>query len=249
MIRAIVIDDEKTSRETIKGLLKKNCHNVELVGEADGFQNGIEKIHAMLPDVVFLDIQMPDGSGFKLLEEVGEIDFEVIFTTAYDQFAIKAIKYSALDYILKPINPEELFNAVNKLTQKLKKGKDNTGLNFLLDTMKSPSSAVKRIVLSDADGFQIVEVDNIIRCEADSCYTKFFLNDKNIILISKTLKDYEEMLSEFGFIRPHKSHLINLKYIKGVIKIDGPIIEMTDGSQIPVARRKKDQILDMLSHL
>jgi len=249
MIRALVIDDEKTSRETIKGLLKKYTKEILVVGEADGFINGINKINSLLPDVIFLDIQMPDGSGFKLLEEVGEINFEVIFTTAYDQFAIKAIKYSALDYLLKPINPEELAVALEKLVLKLKRGVDNTGVNFLLDTIKSPTSTPKRIVLSDVDGFQIVEVDNIIRCEADGCYTKFHLVDKSIILISKTLREYEEILAEFNFIRSHKSHLINLKHVKGIIKTDGPIIEMSDGSQIPVARRKKDQILEMLSHL
>ena len=249
MIRAIIIDDEKTSRETIKGLLRRYSNNVELVGEADGYASGINKIQTLLPDVIFLDIQMPDGSGFKLLEEVGEINFEVIFTTAYDQFAIKAIKYSALDYLLKPINPEELTVAVEKLTQKLKRGKDNTGVNFLLDTIKAPASSVKRIVLSEMDGMQIIDVDNIIRCEADSCYTKFFLVDKKVIVVSKILKEYEELLSEFNFIRPHKSHLINLKYIKSVLKIDGLTIEMTDGSHVPVSRRKKDQILDMMSHL
>jgi two-component system, LytTR family, response regulator len=249
MIKAVIIDDEKTSRETIKGLLKRYAKNVEVVGEADGYISGINKINLLRPDVIFLDIQMPDGSGFKLLEEIGEINFEVIFTTAHDQFAIKAIKYSALDYLLKPINPEELANAVDKLALKLKKGKDNTGVNFLLEAIKSPSSNIKRIVLSELEGMQIVEVDDIIRCEADGNYTKFFLINKRVILVSKILKEYDEILSEFNFIRPHKSHLINLKYIKSIIKIDGPIIEMTDGSQVPVARRKKDQILDMLSHL
>jgi two-component system, LytTR family, response regulator len=249
MIKAIIIDDERTSRETIKGLLKKNCPDVQVVGEADGFVSGLNKINSLQPDVIFLDIQMPDGSGFKLLEEIDEINFEVIFTTAYDQFAIKAIRYSALDYLLKPINPDELTHAVGKLAMKLKKGKDNTGVNFLLDTIKSPSAKIKRIVLSELDGLQIIEVDNIIRCEADGCYTKFFLIDKRVIIVSKILREYEEILSEFNFIRPHKSHLINLKYIKSLIKVDGPIIEMSDNSQIPVARRKKDQILDLLSHL
>lgn len=249
MIRAIIIDDEKTSRETLLGLLKKLCKNVEIVAEADGFHTGLTAIKRYEPDVIFLDIQMPDGSGFKLLEEVGDINFDIIFTTAYDQFAIKAIKYSALDYLLKPINPEDLIGSVEKLTQKLKRGKDNTGVEFLLDSIRSPEAAIRKIVLSEADGLHIIEIDNIIRCESDSCYTKFFLTDKKEIIVSKTLKEYDEMLSEFNFIRPHKSHLINLKYIKNILKLDGLIIEMTDGSQVPVSRRKRDQILDMFTHL
>jgi two-component system, LytTR family, response regulator len=249
MIRAIVIDDEKTSRETIKGLLKRNCPNIDLVGEADGFHSGLLKIASLHPDVIFLDIQMPDGSGFKLLEEVGNIDFDVIFTTAHDQFAIKAIKYSALDYLLKPINPEELTNAVEKLAVKLSKGKDNTSLNFLLDAVRSPAAGFKKIVLAEIDGFQIVDVDNIIRCEADGNYTNFYLKDNRKIVVSKILKEYEEMLSEFRFIRPHKSHLINLNFVKSVLKIDGFTLEMIDGSHIPISRRKRDQIMEMLSHL
>lgn len=139
MIKAIIIDDEKTSRDTLTGLLKRYCKNVEIVAEADGYNSGLEAIKKYKPDVVYLDIQMPDGSGFKLLEDIGEINFEVIFSTAYDQYAIKAIRYSALDYLLKPINPEDLINSVEKIEQKMLKGRDNTGVKFLLDSIKSPS--------------------------------------------------------------------------------------------------------------
>ena len=136
MIKAIVIDDEKTSRETLKGLLKRYCKNVEITAEADGYLSGVEAIKTHKPDVIFLDIQMPDGSGFKLLDEIGNIDFEVIFSTAYDQFAIKAIKYSALDYLLKPINPEDLISSIEKLEQRMLRGKDDTSIKFLLDKIK-----------------------------------------------------------------------------------------------------------------
>ncbi|HNW98310.1 MAG TPA: LytTR family DNA-binding domain-containing protein [Bacteroidales bacterium] len=248
-IRTIIIDDEKTSRETLLGLLKRYCKNVEVVAEADGYRNGIEVIHKFKPDVVFLDIQMPDGSGFKMLEDIGEINFEVIFSTAYDQFAIKAIKYSALDYLLKPINPEDLINSIEKLETKLTKGKDNTNVKFLIDTVKSPNLNTKKIVLSTSEGMHIVDIDNIIRCESEDYYTKFFFKDGKTIMVSRTLKENEELLSEFNFIRPHKSHLINLKYVKSFLKIDGGSIVMTDGSYVPVSRRKREQILDIINHL
>ena len=249
MIKAIIIDDEKTSRETLQGLLRRYCKNVEVISEADGFNSGIETLKKFKPDVLFLDIQMPDGSGFKLLEEIGEIDFEVIFSTAYDQFAIKAIKYSALDYLLKPINPEDLINSVEKLEHKISKGKDNTGVKFLLESIKSPSSDKKKIVLSTSEGMHIVDIDNIIRCESEDYYTKFFLKEGKVIMVSKTLKENEELLAEYNFIRPHKSHLINLKYVKSFLRIDGGSIVMIDGSNVPVSRRKREQIVDILNHL
>jgi two-component system, LytTR family, response regulator len=249
MIKAIIIDDEKTSRETLQGLLRRYCKNVEVIGEADGFRSGMEVIKKNKPDVIFLDIQMPDGSGFKLLEEIGNIDFEVIFSTAYDQFAIKAIKYSALDYLLKPINPEDLITAVEKLETKISKGKDDTGVKFLLDSMKSHPSDKKKIVLSTSEGMHIVDIDNIIRCESEDYYTKFFLKEGKVIMVSKTLKENEELLAEHNFIRPHKSHLINLKYVKSFLRIDGGSIVMTDGSNVPVSRRKREQIVDILNHL
>jgi len=249
MIKAIIIDDEKTSRETLQGLLRRYCKNVEVIGEADGFHSGIAVIKKNKPDVIFLDIQMPDGSGFKLLEEIGDIDFEVIFSTAYDQFAIKAIKYSALDYLLKPINPEDLITSVEKLEAKLSKGKDDTGVKFLLDSIRTPTSDKKKIVLSTSEGMHIVDIDNIIRCESEDYYTKFFLKEGKVIMVSKTLKENEELLAEYNFIRPHKSHLINLKYVKSFLRIDGGSIVMIDGSNVPVSRRKREQIVDILNHL
>jgi two-component system, LytTR family, response regulator len=249
MIRTIIIDDEKTSRDTLVGLLRRYCKNVEVVAEAEGYLSGIETIRKFKPDVIFLDIQMPDGSGFKMLEDIGDIDFEVIFSTAFDQYAIKAIKYSALDYLLKPINPEDLINSIEKLEAKMLKGKDNTNVKFLLDTIKSPNLDTKKIVLSTAEGMHIVDIDNIIRCESEDYYTKFFLKDGKKIMVSRTLKENEELLSEFNFIRPHKSHLINLKYVKSFLRMDGGSIVMTDGSNVPVSRRKREQILDIINHL
>jgi two-component system LytT family response regulator len=249
MIKAIIIDDEKTSRETLKGLLKRYCKNVEITAEADGYQSGVDTIKTHKPDVIFLDIQMPDGSGFKLLDEIGNIDFEVIFSTAYDQFAIKAIKYSALDYLLKPINPEDLISSIEKLEQRILRGKDNTSIKFLLDKIRNPDTEIKKIVLSTIEGIHVVDISNIIRCESDDYYTKFFLKNGKMIMVSKTLKENEELLSEHNFIRPHKSHLINLKYVKSFLRPDGGCILMKDGSSVPVSRRKREEIIDIINHL
>lgn len=249
-IRAVIIDDEKRSRETLSGLLLKHCNeDIEVVAEADGCVSGIEAIKIHNPEVVFLDIQMPDGSGFKLLEALDEINFEVVFTTAYDQFAIKAIRYSALDYLLKPIVPAELKNSVDKVKQKKSSGTINKHIKVLLENIKDTNTASKRIILSTSEGMHIIDIKDIIRCESDDYYTRFFIRDRKPIMVSKTLKENEEMLSEYGFLRPHKSHLINIRFVKSYMKNDGGYILLQDGTNVPVSRRKKEKILQELSHL
>jgi len=248
MIRVIIVDDEKTSRDTLIGLLGRYCKNVEVIGQADGVASGIEVIRKNAPDVVFLDIQMPDGSGFRLLEEIGEVNFEVIFTTAYDQYAIKAIKYSALDYLLKPVVPDDLVNAVKKAEQKKNLGQMSQNIKTLLENL-SQQNEPRKIVLSTAEKMHIVEIDDILRCESDDYYTRFFFKDGKTLLISKTLKENEELLGEKYFIRPHKSHLVNIKYIKGFLKNDGGYIVMSDGTKVPVSRRKREYVVNTLSHL
>jgi len=249
MIKAIIVEDEKKSRETLKGLLSKYCSQVVLLAEADSYRKGIEVIREFPPDVVFLDIQMPDGSGFKLLEEVGEVKFEVVFTTAFDQFAIKAIKYSALDYLLKPIIPQELVNAVKKAEEKKSNRQRNSNVDVLLENVNSPEQDPHKIVLATAEKIHVIDINDIIRCESDNYYTYFYFTDGNKLLVSKTLKENEELLSHHNFIRPHKSHLINAKYIKSFIRQDGGYIIMTDGSQVPVSRRKKEKIMEILMSL
>ncbi len=249
MIRGIIVEDEIRSRDTLRGLLSRYCKNVEIIAEADSYRSGLAAIREQHPDVVFLDIQMPDGSGFKLLEEFDEIKFEIIFTTAFDQFAIKAIKYSALDYLLKPIDPEELVSALKKVENKISKRGVNENIQVLLDNIKSRDANPHKIVLSTFEKIHIIETDNILRCESDNYYTNFFLTDGKQILISKTLKENEAMLGEHNFIRPHKSHLVNVKYIKGFLKNDGGYIEMTDGTHIPVSRRKREKIIEIITNI
>jgi len=249
-IKALVIDDERRSRDTLTGMLTKYCaEDVEVLGEADGMRTGLEAIRRLQPEVVFLDIQMPDGSGFKLLESLDEINFELVFTTAYDQFAIKAIRYSALDYLLKPIVPAELKNAIAKVKQKKQDGTINKHIRVLLENVKETAPASRRIVLSTSEGMHIIDVVDIIRCESDDYYTRFFIRDRKPILVSRTLKEHEELLTEFGFIRPHKSHLINTRYVKSFIKADGGYILLQDGTTVPVSRRKREKTIHDLSHL
>jgi two-component system, LytTR family, response regulator len=249
MIKAIIVDDEKMSRETLRRMLEKYCPSVEVTAEADGYRKGIEQIRKFNPDVVFLDIQMPDGSGFRLLEEFEEIDFEIIFTTAFDQFAIKAIKYSALDYLLKPIIPQDLVDAVTKAEKKRSESRRKKSLDVLVETAPPQDESSQKIILSTAEMIHVINVDDIIRCESDNYYTYFFFIDGRKLLVSKTLKENEELLSNHNFIRPHKSHLVNVKYIKSFIRQEGGYIIMTDGSKIPVSRRKKDKIMETLFNL
>ena len=249
MIKAIIVDDEQRSRDALNGLIERYCPEVFIIAQANGCQDGIEKAQKFNPDLVFLDIQMPDGSGFNFLEAFEKFNFEVIFTTAHDQYAIKAIRYSALDYLLKPIDPDELKAAVRKFMQNQDKGQINNNIKVLLENLKNPSNESKKIILSTSEGMHIVSTDDIIRCESDDYYTKFFFLNATSILISKTLKQNEAILSDFNFIRPHKSHLINIKYIKSYLKVDGGYILMTDGSKIPVSRSKRERMVEILNHL
>jgi two-component system LytT family response regulator len=249
MITAIIIEDEKKSAETLRGLLNRYCPNVDIVDEAHGYREGIEKIRIHQPEVVFLDIQMPDGSGFKVIEELKDMDFDVIFTTAFDQFAIKAIKYSALDYLLKPIDPEELTEAVKKVDKKRSEQRKGKNIEAFLENIKTPGEDPHKIVLSTSEKIHVIDINDIIRCESDNYYTHFFFTNGSKILVSKTLKENEQLLSDHNFIRPHKSHLINVRYIKSFIRQDGGYIVMSDGSKVPVSRRKKERIMEILLNL
>ena len=249
MIRAIIIEDEKMSRETLRRLLEKYCPEVEVVAEADGYRKGVEEIKLHHPDVIFLDIQMPDGSGFRVLEEIDKADFEIIFTTAFDQFAIKAIKYSALDYLLKPIIPQDLEEAVERVARKKAEKARAKDLESGHRPDEMADARSRKIVLSTSEMIHVINVDDIIRCESDNYYTYFHFVDGRRLLVSKTLKENEDLLQAYNFIRPHKSHLVNVKYIKSFVRQDGGYILMTDGTHIPVSRRKKDKMMEIIFNL
>ena len=240
MIRAIIIDDEQDSRSTIFNILQNYCTNITVTGQAGDVKEGLKLIREENPDVVFLDIQMPDGTGFDLLEQLSEIQFQVIFITAYDQYALKAIKFSALDYILKPVDPHQLVEAVGKIrTERVDYDEMNKKINILLRNRNS----FERITLPTFEGYKFVNIKDIVRCEADSNYTDFFLNSGEKVLVTRTLKEYEDNLSGMDFIRVHQSHMVNLKYIDRYIKGDGGTIVMMDGSEVEVSRRRKEEFL------
>lgn len=244
-ITTLIVDDEENSRYTLREMLRLFCPEVEVVGEADGVNSAIEQTKKLDFEVVFLDIQMMDGTGFDYLKQINPINFDVIFITAFDQFAIQAIKYSALDYLLKPVDANELKEAVAKVRKREQKEQDQ--YNVLMDNIQNKDK--QKIVLSTTEGVHIIQIDHIIRCEADDYYTRIFLNDGRMIMVSKTLKNTEELLSGKSFIRSHKSHLVNLQYVKKYVKSDGGYLELKDGTTIPVSRRKKDQILNYIQNI
>ena len=247
MLRTIIIDDEAHMRESLAEMLKSECPGARLVAQADGVETGMSVIQKYHPDLVLLDIRMKDGTGFDLLEKFENIDFNIIFVTAYDEYAIKAIKFSALDYLLKPIDPDELIAAVNKLEAQPQKNALNDSLNLLLENIKEIQPESKRIALSSADKVIMVYVKDIVRCESQGSYTIFYLQDKEEIVTTKNLKEYEQLLVDFSFVRVHHSHLINFSFLKEYIKKDGGYAVMQDGSNVPVSFRKRNNLLDMIN--
>ena len=248
MIRCVIVEDEEMARNVLKSLLAQYCPDVMVCAEADDVISGKNMIETFRPDLVFLDIEMPGGSGFKLLTSIENKDFEVVFITAYEQFAIKAIRHDALDYILKPIDPKELVAAVEKVNEAkykktLKKQYDN-----LLKNLDPEQLVVRKISLSTADKIHLIDVDDIIRCESDNYYTIIFFKDGTSLMVSKTLKDMEQKLEEYDFVRTHKSHLVNMRCIMNFIK-DEMMVVMTDGTKVPVSKRKKERILEVINSL
>ena len=248
MLRTIIIDDEESVRRTLEKLLKRDCQNVKLVAEADGVNSGVETIKKYHPDLILLDIKMDDGTGFDLLKQLEPVDFKVIFITAYDQYAIKAIKFSALDYLLKPVDPEDLIEAVNK-AEKMVMHELNRQLDTLEANMLTQDKSKKKIILKTFDNIHLVKLNDIVYCESNDNYTNFHLLNNKKILVSNTLKEYDEMLSEFGFFRAHKSYLINLIHIDRFEKADGGTIVLINEIKLPVASRKKEQLLEMLNRI
>jgi len=249
MIKALIIDDVEKARSALKSDIKTYCPTVQVIGEADSVESGLHLIKNTTPDVIFLDIRMSDGSGFDLiakLRQQGPINVQIIFTTAYDEYAIKAFKFSATDYLLKPVDHEDLIQAVQKLKTDTVQSSLTENMELLLESMKGMKTSNKRIALNSIDKVQVVNVDDIIQCESQKNYTLFYLINKKQVLVTRTLKDFEDMLEGDNFLRVHHSHLINIKHLKEFVKIDGGYAVMSDGSQVPVSVRKKEQLLSLL---
>jgi two-component system, LytTR family, response regulator len=250
MIRAVIIDDEKNNIENLEGLLRKHCASVQIVATAMSAKEGEEIINQYRPELVFLDIQMPDKNGFDLLQALPQHDFEIIFVTAFDQYGIQAVKFSAIDYLLKPVNTEELKAAVEKVVLKSEKKKQNLQLENLLELLAHRQQKTEhRLALPTSKETRFVNPEHIIRCESSNAYTSFYLTDGQKIMVSKPIFEYEELLKDYGFIRCHQSHLINKAKVKSWVKEEGGFLLLEDGSQIPISRNKKESITKALMSL
>jgi two-component system LytT family response regulator len=242
-IKCIIVDDEKNGRGNLRGVLNQYCPEVDVVGEAEDVLQAIELIGALAPDLVFLDIEMPGGNGFKVFDYFKEPTFSVIFVTAYNHYAIQAIRFSALDYILKPIDAFLLKSAVNRFTQSRTK-EDQRLEQFLKNEIRAKEN--KRIALPTADKINYIEINQIVKCQGEANYTKVHMCNGEEQLVSKPLVDYEEILADYGFIRCHKSYLVNVSHIQSFVKSDGGYLIMSDRSTVPVSRRKKELVLNEL---
>ncbi len=250
MIKAVLVEDEKNSQELISGLINDYCEGVEVGGIAGNVAEALKLIEEEEPELLFLDIELPDGDGFQVLEKSPFRGMDVIFITAYDQYATRAFKFSATDYLLKPVDIDELQEAVNRVLQKRKntpQEEQEARLDALIQNLKHFQKPLKRIVLPTSNGFTVVNPDDIIRCESDRNYTFIFLKDGRKILVSKTIKEYDEMLSDYNFFRIHQSHLINLSYLKNYTRGRGGYVELTDGSVLDVSARRKSEFLKRMS--
>lgn len=247
MIKAILIDDIEQARITFKKDLEVYATNVEIIGEASGVVEGAKLLKTMTPDILFLDIQMQDGSGFDLLDILPEINFKIIFITASDAYAIKAFRYAAIDYLLKPVDPDELVAAMEKYRNN--KADESEKYKLLNYSLKNSNRPNERLALHAQDKIHIVDIATILRCESNVNYTEFFFKDAKRIVVSKTLKEFEDILSDQGFYRVHQSHLVNTKMIKEFVKVEGGHLIMSDGKMVPVSTRKRAEVVRMLDAL
>ena len=239
MIKVAIIDDEQDSRETLRLYLNELYQDIEVAGEADDLETGLALIKSTNPDLVFLDINMPDGSGFDLLERLPHKNINVIFVTAYDQHAIRAFRYSAIDFLLKPVDPEMLVKAIEKFRKKV----DLSSLQQRLMTLLANKNTPKKIALPTTGGYKFVLAENIRHCVSEGNYTTFFLYNGEKILVCYPLKVYEELLEGGNFYRVHQSHLIHLKYVKEYKKGEGGSVILDDNTEIQIARRRKEGFL------
>jgi two-component system LytT family response regulator len=243
MLKAIIVEDEPMSREILSGYLARYCPDVTLVAQVDSVQTGIAAIQKHKPDILFLDVEMPKGNGFDLLEQLEEINFETVFVTAFGNYAIQALNYSAAYYILKPVSIEELIAAVDKIKHQKARNQTSVHTKVLLENIQIGHIQNYKIVLPLQDGFEVVNIKDIVHCKANDNFTDFHFIGKQKKMICRTLKFYEELLGESGFLRVHKSHLINLDHIVKYTRGKGGQLTMVDGSMIDVSPNKKEELM------
>lgn len=246
MIKAVIIDDEIDCIQSLEFELTKHCKSVEIVERCQNAKDGIKAIHKHKPDVLFLDIEMPVINGFELLELLSEINFDIIFTTAHDQFALKAFKVCAVDYLLKPIDPNDLITAVHKLHRTEERNNTKNQIQFLLEHLDElKQNKVKRIALPTLEGLQFIYLNDILYCESDGAYSTLYFTQGTKLFISKPLRYLEQILCNYHFYRVHKSFIVNLNYVIKYTKGAGGALTMKNGDEIRVSRSKKEELLSL----
>lgn len=245
-MKALVVDNEKNIRTTIVDLITAFCPQITSIAEADGVVSGLKKIHELEPDIVFTDVEMDDGTGMEMLSKLSEIKFQVIFITAHNKYAIDAFRFSAIDFLTKPINPDELAKSVQKAENNIKNKLFLEQVAVMNE--KNVSKAEKKIVLKELDAIHVIKVKDLICCEASGIYTTFYIDNNKQIVVSKNLKEYEEILEPYEFLRVHNSFLINANKIEKFEKNDGGFLIMEGGQRVPVSQRKKDVVISFLKN-
>lgn len=245
--KALIVEDETLSRDFLSNMVREYCPQLELVAVASNVEEALQRINAHSPQLIFLDIEMQTGTGFDVLQRAGHHNFHVIFTTAFDHYAIQAIKFSAVDYLLKPINVDELEGAVNKAVKQMEGPKEDNRLELLLKNLNRPAGEDFCISLSTSEGVDFIPLSGIIRLEAKGPYTIFYLKDGRQIMVSKNLKEYEISLQEHGFFRIHNSNMINLKDVKRWVRTDGGYAVMSDGAMVAISPKKKDEFMALMT--
>lgn len=249
MLRAVIIDDIETIRKKNSAIIKSNCPNISIIGQAESVESGIAIIKKLSPDLVFLDVEMPDGTGFDLLQKLKPLTFKVIFITGFEDFAIKAFRFSAIDYLLKPLDAGELIEAEKKVEDSLNKEVFDMKINNLFSNLERPKN-LQKLILKTAEKIYSVNIQDIVNCESEKNYTTFYFINAPKLVVSTNLKEYESMLTPFNFFRTHQSHLINMTYFDHFIKTDGGnTIVMKNKTSIPLSVRKKEEFLVLLDNL
>ena len=242
-MKAVLIDDEPHNLSNLRALLERYCPQIEVCALAQNAEQGKAILDSQKPDLLFLDIQMPDQDGFTLLRSLFTYDFEVIFVTAYDQYAIQAMRFAAVDYLLKPVDISELQAAVERASQQRQLKAQNRQVGYLMEWLRAQSrNEEQRIALSTSQETRFIKTGEIVRCESSNNYTTFFLSDGTSLLVSKPIYEYDELLIDYGFLRCHQSHLVNKAFIKSWRKQYGDFLLLADGSQVPIARGKKEAV-------
>lgn len=245
MYHTVIIDDDPLARRGLRRILEQNFVEIEILGEADSVASGLLMISELDPDLVFLDIEMPDGTGFSLLEKLTKINFKLVFTTSYSDYAITAFKYSAFDYLVKPVLIENVRSTINRIND-IPVLQEKQRVEVLKKNLIHSSDADQTIALPEINGFTIVKVNDILRCEGERNYSRIFFINGSSVLVSRTLLDFDNLLVSHGFFRIHRSHLISLKNVNRYLKSDGGMVEMNDKTQLPVSPKFKDELLNRL---